>query len=124
MDDLIAGISDIRLYKPAPLSLTPNMTVCATEDIARDTILGYIKGEQMYIWECDHDKGVVIIDDTYVIDAGNNILSYIREGSLHGLVRNCTLFIEGGPGTEQIGMKTIADIPRGAELSYYAGILE
>lgn len=129
-DDLVAAMSGMRLRESHAYLLyideeQPEKVVRAATDIATDTFLGYIEGPQWYAWDCQpFADGFIVIDDTYVIEAPNNILAYIREGSLNGLIRNCTLLIEGGPGAERIGMKTIEDIPCGTELSYFAGMLE
>lgn len=128
MDDLIAGISNIGLNSPPQLYIAhrPDKCVCTWSQIPAGTLLGYIEGNQYCTWEIENaaSEGHLIIDDNYTIYAPGNILAYIREGSLLGLVRNCILFVDGGPGTERIGMKTIEDIPAGAELSYYAGIID
>lgn len=130
-DDLAAAMSGMNLQEShayllyLDLEEQPEKVVRAATYIPADTFLGYIEGPQWYVWDCQPLKdGFIVIDDTYIIEAPNNIIAYIREGSLLGLVRNCTLLIEGGPGTERIGMKTIEDIPCGAELSYCAGMLE
>lgn len=124
IDDLISRISGINLHELLYTDYRPMKCICAAVNIPNNTFLGYIEGNICDVALTEYHEGYLIVDDNYIIEAFGNILAYIREGSLHGLVRNCMLMVEGGPGTERIGMKTIADIPQGAELSYYAGAID
>lgn len=129
LEELIADFNRatvLHWYNPTPfhLSVQNGGGVITHSFIPKNTTIGEIEGEPMYIWDMTHYE-YIIVGDEYVLDVSKqsprSILSYIREENQTDLPNNCTIITTNdyNTGNTRFFLQSIRDIQIDEELVYF-----